>query len=129
MMYPAVCACGFRGEIMARATDCDRLKCPACNGFAEQDWSAKLPTIQKGSREFRAGRDMSYSEGVSKADVGDARKVLGAIGERCIRDDGRVVFKDTAERNRYLDAKNAVQATTGKPFNVDPTGTKRAINE
>ena len=103
-IYPVrCCSCSFRGDVVARVRDIDRLQCPECGGRAEQDYTQKR--VHNTNTRFTLKRQRSWAEGFTRKSAKEAQRLFGEKGGQCIQDDGTVLFKDRKEQEMYATRK------------------------
>lgn len=122
-IYPIVCPCGNREDVFCKVKDLDaknRPQCPKCGKRVATDL-ARAVGVQTGNSRihgnprFHGAQQRSWEEGWNPKDVEKARKLMGADGANCIRDDGTVWFKDAAEAKRYKDKINRMHDRINPP--------------
>jgi len=110
-LYPIQCECGNREDVYCRVSELDskhRPKCPKCGKRCAQVIDSGRGIHSVGNKRFHGKQQRSWEEGWSKRDVAKGRKLMGADGAHCIKDDGTVWFKDAQEAKKYKDKINRI---------------------
>jgi hypothetical protein len=111
-LYDITCAaCRFSGECYAKVAELDqsgRILCPECGERADQNYATKRVGV--GNPAFVGDRARSRTEGWHPSEVAEVRKILPERSAACVRDNGKVYFRDREEQRRYVRDVEAVRA-------------------
>lgn len=113
----AECDCGWTGTLAFFASENWQAPCPTCGKPVEP--RRHQNTVTDGNRRFSGEAAVSVTEGFHPGEVNLARKLMPSSAA-LIKDDGRVVFKDSKSVQRYhrelASAKRRLGVPTGGPF-------------
>lgn len=137
MLYPVKCACGFCGDVVAKASEVDDngcLACPGCGQRAPQDYAAK--TFGMIARESPSLDGITKQTSmVHQFHPKDAPGIAELMGPEAkyIQTDGTVRFKTRAESRQFnqkwkslLERAEAKKAQKSENVSKTPKQPKRA---
>lgn len=121
-LYDITCAaCRFSGECFAKSKELDqhgRILCPECGERAEQNYAAKRVGV--GNPSFVGDKARSRAEGWHPDEVAEVRKILPPGSAACVRDNGKVYFRDRQEQRNYVRDVEAIRARAREAKGLPP---------
>lgn len=118
-IYPAICPQGHKHDIYAKVSGRHRLRCPDCGKKAKINFTG-LTGVTDANTHFNESKGMARSESYPKKSVHRARQLIGGDLANCIRSDGRVVFNDSRQAQRYYARRRDVQRSCREKKGKDP---------
>lgn len=118
-IYPIKCDCGHKADVYAKVGARHRIRCTECKKIAAIDFAA-LTGVTDLNSQYIGSEGVSRQEGFTRRAVPRARKLIGGELSECIKDDGKVVWKNSKQQDRYYKRYREVQKEQRHARGEDP---------
>lgn len=107
------CKCGHRGHTAFFASSGFKETCEKCGSIVRPEQHQRA-IDDPGNRRFSGAAAVSLKHGFHSSEVDAARRAMPEVAD-CIKDDGRVVFRDSKTSQKFSREMDRVLTRAGVP--------------